>query len=314
MLAKTLFVWFAIAAGVAPAFGQFPSGADPQASGSPPGPREGDGRQLFPALGPGRSKPALFEWNSPHSTPVEINRDQIVTDRPDFTEASTTVGLGTTQIEFGYTYISDSDGNAVSRVHSWGEPLFRVGILADWLEFRTAVFPAVSVIDNGAARQTNSGLEDLYLGMKLGLTAQSGWLPEMALVPQMTVPTGSGFFTADHVLPGANLLYGWDVTENWTLGGSTQFNRSVDATGGLYTEWAQSLTVGRSLGENLAGYCECFGFFPDDAADVTPEYYFNGGVTWLIGDNLQWDVRAGCGLNDAAGDFFTGTGLSIRFR
>jgi len=27
---------------------------------------------------------------------------------------------------------------------------------------------------------------------------------------------------------------------------------------------------------------------------------------------VQWDVRAGVGLNDAADDYFVGTGLSVR--
>jgi hypothetical protein len=35
-------------------------------------------------------------------------------------------------------------------------------------------------------------------------------------------------------------------------------------------------------------------------------------VTYLITNNIQWDLRAGVGLNQAADDFFTGTGISIR--
>jgi hypothetical protein len=41
-----------------------------------------------------------------------------------------------------------------------------------------------------------SGSEDLYLGTKLGLTQQQGVLPEMAIILQMTVPTGSRAVTA----------------------------------------------------------------------------------------------------------------------
>ncbi|MGH7200498.1 MAG: transporter [Planctomycetaceae bacterium] len=37
-------------------------------------------------------------------------------------------------------------------------------------------------------------------------------------------------------------------------------------------------------------------------------------MTWLINDDVQWDIRAGWGLNSAADDFFCGTGLSIRFK
>jgi hypothetical protein len=33
----------------------------------------------------------------------------------------------------------------------------------------------------------------------------------------------------------------------------------------------------------------------------------------LISNNIQWDIRAGLGLNDDAADYFAGTGLSLRF-
>ena len=95
---------------------------------------------------------------------------------------------------------------------------------ADWLELRAALAPATEIVDG----DSTSGVEDLYLGIKLGLTAQSDWLPEVAIVPQMTVPSGSSRFTADRTLPGCNLLYGWDVTETFATGGSTQVNLAVD--------------------------------------------------------------------------------------
>jgi len=47
---------------------------------------------------------------------------------------------------------------------------------------------------------------------------------------------------------------------------------------------------------------------------MKPQHYFDGGLTYLISSDVQWDLRAGLGLNDAADDFFVGTGLSIRFR
>jgi len=37
-------------------------------------------------------------------------------------------------------------------------------------------------------------------------------------------------------------------------------------------------------------------------------------LTFLSSDDVQWDIRAGVGLNDAADDYFIGTGVSIRFK
>jgi Putative MetA-pathway of phenol degradation len=257
-------------------------------------------------------KKTLMQWSYGTSFSGGPDLDSpLVTDRPDFTEASTTVGLGVAQWELGYTYTLDNDGLVQAISHSGPEALLRYGVLADWLEFRV-VFNLANERTGGV---TVDGTEDLYTGFKIGLTPQEGILPEMAIMPQMTVPTGSGDFSAGEVLPGLNWLYGWDINDFLSTGGSTQFNRSIDAVDGTaYTEWAQSWTVGYSLTERLGGYTEWFGFLPHSATSAVVEHYFDGGFTYLISDNVQWDIRGGVGLNDAADDYFVGSGFSFRFK
>ena len=252
-----------------------------------------------------RSGPLLGAWGE--AVPSDPDAEPIATDRPDFTESSTTVGAGVAQIEAGYTYTRNSNDNRHG--HSCGEPLLRVGVYADWLELRAALAPATDIVNGDSV----SGVEDLYLGIKLGLTAQSDWLPEVAIVPQMTVPTGHASFTAGRTLPGCNLLYGWDVTETFSTAGSTQVNLAVDGTDS-YVEWAQSWTVAVALAENVGLYTEWFAILPESSSAVASEHYLNGGFTWQPNDDVQWDIRAGTGLNEAAADFFCGVGLSVRFR
>lgn len=254
----------------------------------------------------------LFQWSYGTSFTGGPDRDEpLVTDRPDFTEASSTVGLGVVQVESGYTYTFDDDGTTSTKSHSYPEALFRIGALAEWLELRVACNYAG--IDDGLV--TNDGAEDLYLGFKIGLTPQEGVLPEMALIPQMTVPTGADAFSSDEALPGLNWLYGWDVNDCISTAGSTQFNRTIDdGSGAAYTEWAQSWTIGYSLADRLGAYTEWFAFLPHSADTAHSEHYFDGGFTVLISNDIQWDIRAGVGLNSNADDFFAGTGLSVRFK
>ncbi|WP_339911503.1 transporter [Symmachiella dynata] len=266
-------------------------------------------------LGPPACCPrgTLFQWSYGTSFSGGPNLDEpLVTDRPDFTEASSTVGRDVAQLEAGYTFVFDDDGTTRTKSHSYPEPLLRLGVIADWLELRVGWNYAGT--DDGFLQ--NSGAEDLYLGFKIGLTPQEGILPEMALIPQMTVPTGSGVFTGEEVLPGVNWIYGWEINDFISTAGSTQFNRAIDegSDAAAYTEWAQSWTVSYSLTDKLGAYTEWFAFFPHSAQTALPEHYFNGGFTYLINNDIQWDIRAGKGLNDAADDFFVGTGLSIRFR
>ena len=254
----------------------------------------------------------LFQWSYGTSFSGGPDLEEpIVTDRPDFTEASSTVGRGVLQLETGYTYISDEEDSIRTKTQSAPEALFRYGIFADWLEARVAW----NYLDEDVDGDRASGADDLYLGIKIGLTPQEGILPEMALVPQMTVPTGASAFTAGEVLPGANWLYGWDISDFLSTGGSTQFNRSIDdETADAYTEWAQSWTFGYSLADNLGAYTEWFAFFPHNADSAKTEHYFDGGFTYLVNNDVQCDIRAGVGLNDAAADYFAGVGLSMRFQ
>jgi len=255
----------------------------------------------------------LFQWS--YGTSFSGGPDlyePLVTDRPDFTEASSTVGQGVAQLEFGYTYSYNNDGGESIRSNSFGEPLLRYGILAEWLEFRIALFPMDEQTTVAGTSTSTAGTEDLYLGFKIGLTPQEGILPEMALIPQMNIPTGSSTFTSGQIEPGVNWVYAWEINDVLSTAGSTQGNRRIDDTGEAYLEMAQSWVVGFSLSEKLGAYTEWFALIPSGADTARTEHYFNGGFSYLIGNDVQFDIRAGVGLNDAANDYFFGTGLSIR--
>lgn len=268
--------------------------------------------------GPPANEPrkTLFQWSYGTTfsggPPVD---DDLQTDRPDFVEASTTVGKGVLQIESGYTYIRNKDPGDDSVVHSAGEVLFRYGVLEDWLELRLGVFPFSESQSATAPTIKTNGVEDLYLGVKLGLTPQEGIWPEMALVPQMTVPTGHDSVTAGTCRAGINWLYGWDVTDFIAIGASTQFNTAIDdGTAKRYTRWNQAITINYNLAEKVGAYTEWFAFFPAGADTAQTEHYADGGITYRITPDMQFDVRAGIGLSDASADYFLGTGFSIRIK
>ncbi len=260
------------------------------------------------------SAKTIFQWSCcPAISDGDDELEPLVTDRPDFTESGSTVGLGVVQIEMGYTFTRDDDGRDFDE-HSFGEPLFRIGMFREWFELRIGYNYINEREIAGTNRNYASGSEDLYLGVKLDLTEQCEYRPDMALIIQATVPTGSDTRTADEFLPGVNWIYGWDLSDDVSLAGSTQVNRAVDDTGNAYSEFAQSVALGVGLTDCLGSYFEYYGFYPSSAvaANVTPEHYFNGGLTLLLSPDVQLDWRLGVGLNDAADDFFTGFGLSVR--
>ena len=262
------------------------------------------------SYGPSDDEPrgTLFQWSYGTSFSGGPDRDEpIVTDRPDFTEASVTVGKGVVQLETGYTY--SYDGASGLRGHSYPESLFRIGILEDWLEFRIALNHS-SGREGGAAAATHFSDESLYLGFKIALTPQEGWFPEMAIVPQMVRPASTG----GTFLPGVNWLYGWDITEKIATGGSTQYNRDIDGTTSrLHGVFAQSWTINFSLTEKLGLYTEWFCLVPAGSDTEHTQHYFDSGFTYLVNNDLQLDIRAGVGASESSDDYFLGTGFSVRF-
>ncbi len=257
----------------------------------------------------------LLQWNNNAQVSGGPNLNEpLVTDRPDFTEASSTVGRGVAQIEFGYTYTYNSDAGTNTRSQSYGEPLLRYGIFDDWLEFRVALFPGEQQTKTAGVSHRTRDMENLYTGFKIGLTPQQGILPEIALIPQLSLPTVSTAFTSTHIEPGLNWIYGWKINDFISTAGSTQGNRRVDSTTGQdYLEIAQSWTVAFSHNDRLGTYTEWFVLMPDGADTEQTQHYLNSGLTYLISNDVQFDIRFGRGLSGAADDYFVGTGLSVRF-
>lgn len=134
----------------------------------------------------------------------------------------------------------------------------------------------------------------------------------MSIMPQWTLPTGHASTTAGVVAPGVNWLYGWDIAEWISTAGSTQCNMSVDDDDQVYTEFAQSWTIGYTFTEHWGGYTEWFVLAPSGSDVARTQHYFDGGFIFPVTNDLQFDIRAGVGLNEPSDDFFGGVGAVIR--
>jgi hypothetical protein len=240
--------------------------------------------------------------------------DRIVTDRPHLAEAASTVGLGRVQVETGYTYFLDNAAGATSQLHSFPETLVRAGVFQEWFELRVQYNSFAESVAGPAGRFTGAGSDDLYLGAKVGLAAQAGILPELTIFPQMKVPTGSPGYTADEVLPGMNFVYAWRVGERTEIECNTNVNRrrNPDAPG-FYTEYLQTFNFEYDLGPRVMLFNEFVIFAQVGGVGVPQQAYSHGGLHWFLMPNLQIDIHAAVGLNEAAADFFGGSGLSWRW-
>lgn len=257
----------------------------------------------------------LLSWNAEPSqnTEQEQEVDRIVTDRPHFSEASSLVGLGVTQIETGYTFFRDTQNGVTTSTHSFPEPLLRAGIFAEWFEFRLG-YNYIAQYNSDPAIGNLSGSDDLYIGAKLALAEQASIFPEVALFPQMRVPTGSPAITSGQVLPGFNLAYSWVFNELLELECNTQLNKRLDDVGHFYAEFIQTANMEYNLGSKWGGFTEWFCLIPCGSLSALPQHYFHAGLVYFPTPNIQLDIHAGVGLTPASQDLaFTGVGYSMRW-
>lgn len=273
----------------------------------------------------GKGPKTLLEWaGGPEDKKDDKDKEKeensveeekpIQTDRPDYTEASSTVPAGRIQLEAGYTFFHDRGNGGTFSQHSYPEALFRIGV-NEWFELRIAQ-NFLSQTSTETVEETGRGPDDLYIGTKLGLTEQKAYLPETALIIQATLPTGNRAFTANRILPGLNYCFGWDVIEDClSVGGSLQANAAVDDLNHSYVELSQSITVGYTLTKKFGAYTEWFAFYPTGAIapDVTAQHYFDGGFTYKLTNDIQFDIRGGVGLNSHAINYFVGSGFAVRY-
>ncbi|HEY2785497.1 MAG TPA: transporter [Fimbriiglobus sp.] len=261
----------------------------------------------------------LFKWEvggEEPQKPDEPKPDKITTDRPDFTESSTTVGLGRIQLETGYTYTRDRADGGLFQSHTYPEALLRLGLFAEWFELRLGQTVLTEQNQSAAGVATKrTGLTDFNFAGVFALTEQKGILPESAVLVGGSVPTGSSGFTDNRFLPTASYLFSWELTKKWDLGGSSVVSKAVEDDGHGYYVFAESLTTGYEWTDKIGNYLEVFALLPSAAngPEIKPQYYFNGGVTYLFTPLCQFDARAGVGLNKAAADFFCGAGISVKY-
>lgn len=244
--------------------------------------------------------------------------ERIETDRHDFTQSTKTVGRGVTQLEAGYSYFYKDENNEVENSHTTPEMLLRLG-LTDNIEFRLRWNYAWRYIEEG---NNADGAQDLIWAFKLGITDQECWIPRSALEVRSSAPTGGSDWTTGHVEFGLDYIYRWELTEGFSLYGSTGFGTNGLGEFSLLPEepaserfmvWSQSIAVGINLTEQNTIYVEYYGLFSHALEEEFSQNYFNIGIDHYITENFVVDLRVGMGLSPDSDDFFSGIGGGYRF-
>jgi hypothetical protein len=237
-----------------------------------------------------------------------ISADEpLVTDRPDFTESSSTVGSGVLQLEGGVTFVDSRSGADVTSV---GEILARWGI-TEKVELRFQL-PTYSW-ERGGGNNRN-GFLNSGVGLKYELSQGGGdgfiGGMEASLIASTTIPTGTSDFAGSKWQPAAVFSASWELGPNIGIGTNLGVGRPADDDNRYTTLWA-SVAVGVGLNEATSVFFELYGFNREEERGPSTAT-FQTGLVYLFSPDLQADVRVARRLTDLGVDFLFGAGISWR--
>ncbi|QDG53282.1 transporter [Persicimonas caeni] len=234
--------------------------------------------------------------------------DELITDRPDFTESASTVPALRLQLEAGIQYTHQDlldeaapaghTGNYDANSVSAPSLLLRFGV-SDWAELRLGV-PDISY-ESITGADDNIIFGEVSLGAKFA-TSLSDKL-NVGVIPFVDVGTetgdvGGGFIAAAAV----------DLTANVGLGvnaGVTTFEDGLDER---QWEWRGSAALGIGLSDDLSAFIETYALIPDGDFNL----FVDTGFTYLVAHYVQLDAYLGTQVPDAE-EIFAGTGISVLF-
>jgi len=232
---------------------------------------------------------------------------RIETDRPDATEASSTVPKGFLQVETGAFFETFEKNQIKSERFTYNTTLVRYGLSQNF-EIRLGwnLQEDITHVNNQKLDNVSSGFSPLLLGMKVYITEESGWIPEISLIGHIFLPftastdyrpetTGVDFrFSLAHTLSEKTSL-GYNIGMSWG-------NDSPEAS------YVYTIAYGYSISDKFGAYAELYGDLPEDNK---ANHFWDAGLTYLVSNNLQLDMSFGTSITEGQ-DLLLSTGLSFR--
>ena len=217
---------------------------------------------------------------------ITLAAQEIITDRPDQTESSSTIQKGNLQIESGLLLeflgedISCSERNILAPT-----TLIRYGLL-DFAELR--IVSQIESVKNNSTSVT--GISDLEIGTKLQLLKKEKSLLEIALLSHIIIPTGSKEVSSN-TTGSINKLC---VSHRSNTNISIAYNLGYNYFGSGKGNPTYSFVLGSAINDKASVYLEPYGElieFEDNVINI------NSGITYLLKDNFQLDFSFGTGIN-----------------
>ena len=220
-------------------------------------------------------------------TTTAIFSQNIITDRPDQTEASSTIPKNSFQIEMGILAQTSNDKTVTN--FAGPSTLIRYGI-SEKVELRLFNQFESNKLELEGGNIKSSGLSDIEIGAKIQLLKKEDVNTEIAFMSHAIIPTAKDELTNDKIGTINKLSISHAVNDKIGIGYNVGYDNINKVSAFTY-----SVAIGFALAEKFGLYIEPYGAL---AEGNNFESNFDAGVTYLAKNNLQFDVSYGTGLNN----------------
>lgn len=243
---------------------------------------------------PGRQSAA--QTGSQAATPISP-------DRPGFANGSDTVAPGRIQIEMGLAQTKASAAQGGGLTTDYPEAEARVGLTP-------ALEAEIFLPDYITTPGGDKGFGDALIGAKDRFYQnKTGSQVRASVTPLLSLPV-NGAFSSGHVDP--LLICGIEAApgSRWDVQGNLDLSDPSQAGGGRVFTVTPAAAVTYQLTQALSVFGDSYDVVPRKGPSAPT---VDGGLTYLLTNDVQLDAEVGYGLAGAAPTRFVGAGVSFRF-
>jgi hypothetical protein len=224
------------------------------------------------------------------NTPIE-------TDRPDVTNSSIVVPVGSLQNENGIDTSRDHGADILSGTNS---------------RWRLGVAPCLEVLVDLPNYVTTyrgtgpSGLSDVAPAVKWQISPLPGKF-DLSVTVGAALPTGATGISGPGVQPYVQIPWSIELGNGWALTGM-ETNFFTPLSDAKFT-YQSTLVIEKEIAERSFAFVEYVGGFPSNGRN---SQLINSGGGYRIDDHHQIDFHVGVGIDRNAPNYIIGVGYSFR--
>ena len=233
---------------------------------------------------------------------AQENSTLIFTDRPNASDATGLISHGDLQAEIGYFMENDVSNNQIFRNSTMPNVSIKYGLL-NWLEIRFLSTIMTQAFDDGTQETKTFGITPITFSPKFKIMDREGFFSKLSATTSFTFPNvGSPSFQNKKLNPGVRLLMENSINKSitWTHNFGSDWDDNSDAN------WIYTSSFSFALTDKIGAFTELYGKYNT----TNNSYYWDGGLTYLLKNNLCADVMVGAGLHPIAYDYFLSVGFA----